>query len=116
MHHPTICNILIIVEDYFMLVGDNSQYKIEPIINKDNDSLGILMSRKLLNGYLYIEIKGTNRDSDEIKFSYLENINPNSYLKSIEIECSNYNSDTARNAVRTILMLDKNQTKQKLLC
>jgi hypothetical protein len=107
---------MIIIEDYFMLLGDDSEYKIKPIISTENNSLGILMSRKLLNGYLYIEIKGANRDSDELTLNYLQDVNANSYLESITIECSNYNSDTARNAVRTILMIDKNSTKQKSLC
>jgi hypothetical protein len=38
------------------------------------------------------------------------------YLKSIELECSDYSSDTVREAVRAILILDKNSIKQKSLC
>jgi hypothetical protein len=120
MHHPDICNIILIIEDYFMLVDDKqSQCQIESIIDtddEDNQNLGVKISRKLLNGYLYIDIMGEDRDSDQIKFNYLQDLTANNYLKSIEIECSDYSSDTVRAAVRAILILDKNPIKQKSSC
>jgi hypothetical protein len=120
MHHPSICDIMLIIEDYFILVDDkDSRCQIESIIDtddEDNHKLGIKISRRLLNGYLYIEIKGEDRDSDELTFNYLQDLTADMYLKSIELECSDYSSDTVREAVRAILILDKNSIKQKSLC
>jgi hypothetical protein len=120
MHHPDICNILLIVEDYFLLIDDNdSTSYIKPIIDNsedDNPTLGIKISRKLLNGYLHILIWGENRDSDKVIFSYSSELKISQYLESIEIECSDYSTDRARNAIRDILKLDKNVNKQQSSC
>lgn len=109
-----------IVEDYFMLTNDkDSRCQIESIedTGEDNDpAIGIKISRKLSNGYMYVEIRGEDRDNDTVTFNYLQDLNSNRYLESIEIECSDYSSDAVRSAVRNILTLDKNSAKQKSFC
>jgi hypothetical protein len=120
MHHPSLCEIMLIIDDYFILVDDKgSRCQIESIVDtddEDNHILGIKISRKLLNGYLYIEIKGEDRDSDELTFNYLQDLTADSYLHSIGIECSDYCFDAVREAVRSILIIDKKSIKQKSLC
>jgi hypothetical protein len=120
MHHPDICNILLIVDDYFLLIDDkNSTCQIKPIVDNSEDDepkLGIKISRKLLNGYLHTLIWGENQDSDNVIFSYSSELNSNQYLESIEIECSDYCIDSVRNAVRDLLKLDKKSAQQKTSC
>jgi hypothetical protein len=109
-----------IVEDYFMLTTDkDSRCQIESIedTNEDNyPALGIKISRKLSNGYMYVEIRGEGQDDDTVTFNYLQDLNSPRYLESIEIESSDYSSDRVRSAVRSILTLDKNSAKQKSFC
>jgi hypothetical protein len=120
MHHPDICDILLIVDDYFLLIEDkNSVCQIKPIVDNsedDNHKLGIKISRKLLNGYLHTLIWGEGQDSDNVVFSYSSELNSNQYVESIEIESRDYCRDTVRNAVRDILKLDKKSLEQKSSC
>jgi hypothetical protein len=117
MHHPDVCNILLVIQDYFLLLDNNdSKCQLEPIIDDsddDNRVFGIKISRKLVNGYIHALIFGEDRDSDRVIFHYSSDLNSDRYLESIEIECSDYSTDTVRDAVRTLLKLDKNATKQK---
>jgi hypothetical protein len=117
MHHPDICNIMLIIEDYFMLVDDkDSRCQIKSIvdqIDEDNCLLGIQITRKLLNGYMCIDIIGEGRDDDTVTFNYLKDFNSSNYIESIEIECSDYSSEAVRTSVRNILKLDKALIKPK---
>jgi hypothetical protein len=120
MHHPTICSLLSLVDDYFLLIdGNDSTCHLKPIIDNtegNNLNVGIKISRKLLNGYLHTLIAGDGRDSDKVIFSYSSDINTSECLESIEIECSDYSTDRARDAIRDILKLDKNVSKQQSSC
>jgi hypothetical protein len=120
MHHPDICNIMLIIEDYFILIDDKSpKCQIESISDPNEDNhpaLGIKISRKLSNGHMYIEIRGEGQDDDTVTFNYLQDLNNDRYLESIEVECSDYSTETVRHAVRTILKLDKNAAKPKSFC
>jgi hypothetical protein len=117
MHHPDICNIMLIIEDYFLLVDDkDSRCQIQSIVNaidEDNYTLGIRISRKLLNGYISIDIFGEGKDDDTVTFNYLKDMNDSTYLKSIEIECSDYCAEAVRTNVRNILIIDKTSAKNK---
>jgi hypothetical protein len=120
MHHPDICKIILTIEDYFLLLEDNRpKCQIDAIIDNsddDNPVLGIKVSRKLVNGYIHFLVWDEDRDSDRVVFNYSSELNSNAYLESIEIECSDYSTDTVRDTVRTILMLDKNAQKLKAFC
>jgi hypothetical protein len=119
MHHPEICQIMLVIEDYFLLVDNNDPtYQIEPVTNKVGDSInsiGIVIKRKLLNGYVYIEIKGDNRDDNTVKISYSLTDNNNEYLKSIGINSYGYTIDQIRDAMRTIFILDKDPIKDEAI-
>jgi transcription antitermination factor NusG len=111
---------MLIIEDYFMLIDDKAlRCQIESIEHNNNDGdriLGVKISRKLLNGYIYIEIRGEGQDDDTVTFNYLQDLNSDRYYHSIEVECSDYSTDTVRDAVRSILKLDKDAIKQEALC
>ena len=115
MHHAEICIITKIIEDYFLLVdGNHPKYELIPITQQIDNviySVGVIIKRKLLNGYLYIEVKGENEDSNDSTFSYSLSDNNDNYLESIEITYGGYFSENVRNAVRRILILDKEQSK-----
>jgi hypothetical protein len=115
MHHPEICLITQLIEDYFLLIdGDTPKYELIPItqiIDNIIYSIGIIIKRKLFNGYLYIEIKGENRDDNESTFSYSLSENNDNYVESIQIRYGGDFSDNVRNAIRRILTIDKEQSK-----
>ncbi len=109
-----------VIEDYFLLIDNNNPlYQIEPITERvDNsiESIGLRIKRKLLNGYLYIEIKGANRDDNEATFLYsLSPLNDN-YLESIDMPFGGYWDDNVRDIVRTIFIIDKNPSQYKTKC
>jgi hypothetical protein len=115
MHHPDICKIMLVIEDYFLLVSsDNSTYQIEPInsnldeSNSCDKSIGIRIKRKLLNGFVFIEVRGEGKDDDTVKLYYSSGTSHNDYLECIEIDSRSYCTDQVRNSMRTILTLDKN--------
>jgi hypothetical protein len=115
MHHPEICLITQIIEDYFLLVDDSDpKYELIPITQKIDDiiySIGVTIKRKLLNGYVNIEIKGQKQDDNAVTFLYSLSENNDKYLESIELDgCGDF-VDKIRNAVRRILILDKEQSK-----
>jgi hypothetical protein len=118
MHHPDICNIMLIIEDYFMLVDDkDSRCEIKSIveeIDEDNCILGIQITRKLLNGYMSIDILGQGQDDDTVTFNYLKDLNSSNCLQSIEIECCDYSAEAVRTSVRDILRLDKTSKNSPL--
>jgi hypothetical protein len=115
MHHPDICNIMLIIEDYFLLIDDkDSRCQIQSVVttdDQDNETLGIKISRKLSNGYMIIDICGEGRDDDTVSFNYKQDLTSHTYRESIEVECCDYSTDTVRAAVREILILDKQSTQ-----
>jgi hypothetical protein len=120
MHHPDICNIMLIIEDYFLLVDDkDSRCEIQSVVNaidEDNYTLGIRINRKLLNGYISVDICGEGEDDDTVIFNYFKDmISPDSRSKSIEIqiEGSDYCSETVRKTIRNILVMDKASIKSQ---
>jgi hypothetical protein len=120
MHHPDICNIMLIIEDYFLLVDDkDSRCEIKSIVNavdEDNYTLGLRISRKLLNGYMFIYICGEDEDDNSVTFNYLKDLtNPDRCSEAINIECSDYSSESIRTTVRNILILDKASIKQNAI-
>jgi hypothetical protein len=117
MHHPEICLITQIIEDYFLLVdGDSPKYELIPITQKiDNSiySIGVIIKRKLLNGYVYIQIKGQKEDDNATTFSYSLSPNNDEYLESIETDGYGDLEDKIRDVMRAVFILDKNQTNNK---
>jgi hypothetical protein len=117
MHHPDICDILLIIQDYFILSTDTSSTcQIQAIVDDSDEhepKRGIKISRTLLNGYLHATIWELNRDNDTVTFFYAKDLSSVEYLESIEVECRDYSHDTVRAAVRNILTFDKNATKHK---
>ena len=112
MHHPDICNIMLIIEDYFLLVDDNEpEYQLEPMFNASSSNSsrwGIKIKRQLVNGYIHLEIYGEGKDDDTLLLKYYEHEITDKPKQAIRIESNFYCSDAVRNAVRTILTLDKN--------
>jgi hypothetical protein len=117
MHHPEICLIMQVIEDYLLLVSsDDPIYYIEPITNRvDNsiNSIGITIKRKLLNGYVYIEIRGEKEDDNTATFSYSSLPDNDEYLESIRTDSCRSLDNNVRDIMRTIFMIDKDPSQHK---
>jgi hypothetical protein len=114
MHHPDICEILLTIDDYFILLDSNLKCEIEPYIDEsdeDEPQRGVTIRRKLLNGYIEAKICGIGEDDDTVIFNYISNFESLKLVKSIEIECSDYSVNEVRSAVRTILRIDKESSQ-----
>lgn len=111
MHHPDICQILLIINDYFLLSDNEREPAQIDIIVGDpanhRSQRGISITQVLSNGRLKIYIYGANKDSDEITFKYIaDSADEDESGETIEIECGAY-ADNIRDAVRTVLKLDR---------
>lgn len=113
MHHPDICNIILTIEDYFILTDDNQPiYTIEPIkFNREErkPTLGIRIIRKLYNGYLKAEINELGKDDNTVIFTYSKDLNNDDYIDRVKIEFRDYSTEEIRTTVRNMLIMDKNQ-------
>ncbi len=112
MHHPDICNIMLIIDDYFLLLdNDKPAYQLEPVFNNSNPNIpvfGIKIKRQLLNGCIHAEIYGQDEDDNTLALRYYLDESNNKPKKSITIENKMFYDKALRDAVRTILTLDKN--------
>jgi hypothetical protein len=120
MHHPEICLIMQVIEDYFLLTGSEDPiYQIEPITHRvDNciNSIGVRLKRKLVNGYVYIQIRGEKQDDNTATFSYSLSPNNDEYLESIRTDSSKYLDDDVRDIMRAIFIIDKDPSQHKPKC
>jgi hypothetical protein len=120
MHHPDICNIMLIIDDYFILVDNsNPNYSIKSLVNASQSGcriLGVNIYRELLNGYIHADIFGEGKDDDTITFKYYSKANADKPTKCIAINDNTFSDYAIRDAVRTILKLDKTSMLEEACC
>jgi hypothetical protein len=120
MHHPDICHIMLVIDDYFILVDDsNPNYSIKSLVNDSQNGcrvLGVNISRQLLNGYIHADIFGEGKDDDTITFKYYSKTNADKPIKCIGINDKEFSDYYIRDAVRTILKLDKISMLEEVCC
>jgi hypothetical protein len=113
MHHPDICDILLTIQD-FLLFSDN-QFNCEIIPQayyNDVNGYGlriqqVCIRRKLYAGWLEVVIHGFDKDSNLNSCEYLTCLEPRTCARSIEIETDDYSIDRVKDAIREILIMDK---------
>jgi hypothetical protein len=120
MHHPDIYDILSIVEDYFLLSDSEFKCKIEPIIytkpyNRDNpdedvrERKGLKIIRQLNQGRIEINIFGIGKDHDCMDFQYFTDEQPIQPIETIDTSSMGYHIESARAAIRKIVILDRDR-------
>jgi hypothetical protein len=118
MHHPDIYDILAIVEDYFIMTDSEFRCKIEPVIyskpydrDKPDEDLrerrGLKISRQLNNGRIEINIFGLGKDYDCMDCQYFTDGQSITPIKIIDNSAANYSVETTRDAIRKIIILDR---------
>jgi hypothetical protein len=120
MHHPDICDVLLSIQDFMLLVDDRTNCEIIPQPTYCNDLAKepvyvkqICIRRKLSFGWLEIIIQGLGSDSNLISCEYLTGLEPRLCIESTEILWKHYSIDRVRDAIREILILDKKSTIEK---
>ena len=116
MHHPAFCNIVSTINDYFMLVDDNSKCEIEEYIDESNEyepQYGVVIKRKLSKGWINVVVIGAGEDDDTVEFNYVADSQSEKVIDSILIEDNDYSREAIRDAIRCILRQDKNASKNK---
>jgi hypothetical protein len=111
MHHPEIGQIILVLDDYFILSGvERKTAEIKVLKKISNDRLcscGILIKQPLFNGYLEIYITSPKEDGNEITFNYFDNSNNlNEPQWTKEVGCGNY-AENIRDVYREILIIDR---------
>ena len=109
-----------VIEDYLLLGGsDDPIYQLEPITHRvDNsiNSIGVMIKRKLVNGYVYIQIRGEQQDDNTATFSYSLSPNNDEHLESIRTDRSKCLDVNVRDIMRTIFIIDKDPSQHKTKC
>lgn len=114
MHHPDICDILLIIQDFMLIADDRSNCEIIPSPCQHTGRQGnivrvrqIHVRRKLSSGWLEFLIHGLDKDSDLITLEYLTSLEPRTCIKTIEIDSNKYFIGLVQDAIREIIILDK---------
>ncbi len=113
MHHPDICDILLTIQDFFLLSDDRSNCELIPKPYY-NDSNGydlhiqqLCLRRKLVSGWLEIVIHGFDKNSNLASCEYLTSLEPRICTITIEIDTEKYSILRVKDAIREILIMDK---------
>ena len=120
MHHPDICDILLAIEDFLLLVDDSSYCEIIPQHCYGGDGYSdqvlfrqICIRRRLAVGWLDAIIRGLGEDDNTISFEYLSRLEPRSIHRIVTIKCDDYTIELVRDAIREILIVDKKAATEK---
>ena len=111
MHHPDICQILLTLDDYFIL-SDSERHtaQIYTLIENSKDRpyrQGIKIKQDLFNGYMEIDIISENKDNNELIFHYfLHNSSLKDPQETFKVDCGDY-TENIRRVFRKILAIDK---------
>ena len=119
MHHPDIHDILITIQDFLLLAGDESRCEIVPesaYVNHEYYSdkqrvRGFYILRKLSLGWLKVKVMNFEEDENTVTFEYVSTPEQNKAAKTIEIKAEDYSVDRVQDAVREILIMDKKAAK-----
>jgi hypothetical protein len=119
MHHPDLHDILITIQDFLLLAGDQSHSEIVPesaYVNHEYYSdkqraRGFYVLRKLSLGWLKVKVMNVEEDENTVYFEYLSAPEQNKAVKTIEIKSDDYSIDRVQDAVREILIMDRKATK-----
>jgi hypothetical protein len=117
MHHPDIADIILTIDDYFLLAdSSNSKCQIQSISDGRDEHQpkhGIKISRQLKCGSILAYIWAMNEDDDTVIFQYSRNSTSGTWTTDFEIESSDYSKDSVRSVVRTIIKLDKEEAEKQ---
>jgi hypothetical protein len=119
MHHPDIHDILITIQDFLLLAGDESRCEIVPESSYVNHEYysdkqrakGFYILRKLSLGWLKAKVIDLEEDQNNVSFEYLSTPEQNKSVKTIEIKGDDYSIDRVQDAVREIVIMDKKAMK-----
>jgi hypothetical protein len=117
MHHPDIADIILTIDDYFLLsdVGD-SKCQVESISDDSDEHQpkhGIKISRQLKAGSIVANIWDMNQDDDSVMFQHSRTSSSGTWTTDFEIECSDYSKESVRLVVRKIMKLDKESASNR---
>jgi hypothetical protein len=120
MHHPDICDILLVIQDFLLLSENYFNYEIIPQHFYGHQGYNnqvifgqMRIRRKLSVGWIEFTIKGLE-DDNTIIFEYLSGLEPRKTIKTFEIKDNDYSIIRVRDAVREILIMDKNPKASSL--
>ncbi len=118
MHHPDIHDILVTIQDFLLLAGDESSCQIIPDSHYFEDEYenkqrarGFYILRKLSLGWLKVKVMDQYDDENTMTIEYLSTPEQSKAVKTIEINGDDYSIDLVQNAVREIVIMDKKAMK-----
>ena len=112
MHHPEICKIVQILDDYFLISLPNSSSTIKGKKSSWGNEHSVFISRELKNGRLEIEIKGEDKDDDDTKITYYQQGSSNDWDKVVEIRSDEFTLEAVQAGIRATVLHDANPPKE----
>jgi hypothetical protein len=106
MHHPDICNVVRIIDDYFLIAFPDSSSTIKGKKLDWGSEDSLVISRELRNGRLDIQIDGEDKDDDSINVVYYQQGSTNVYDKKLEIGSDDFTLTKLRKAIRELVIYD----------
>jgi hypothetical protein len=117
MHHPDIADIILTIDDYFLLTDSkDSKCQVEAISdNRDEHQPkhGIKISRQLKVGSIVASVWDMDRDNDTVVFQHARTSSSGTWTTDFEIKCSDYSEESVRTVVRKIMKLDKEEAEKQ---
>jgi hypothetical protein len=106
MHHPEICNIVRILDDYFLLLDPESRCTIQGRKSDRGSEDSVFVRRDLKNGYLEVEMNGEDKDDDSVLVRYYRSGSQNSWDLYESVSDDDFNLGAVRKAIRKIVLFD----------
>jgi hypothetical protein len=106
MHHPDICNVVRIIDDYFLIAFPDSSSTIKGKKLDWGSEDSLVISRELRNGRLEIQIDGEDKDDDSINVVYYQQGSTNVFDKKLEIGSDDFTLTKLRKAIRELVIYD----------
>lgn len=107
MHHPEISKIVSILDDYFLISSPNSSSTIKGKKSDWGNENSVFISRKLINGTLELEIKGEDRDDNDMNITYYLDNSSKSYDNRVEIR-GEFSLESIQSGIRASVIYDAN--------
>jgi hypothetical protein len=106
MHHPEICNIVRILDDYFLLLDPESRCTIQGRKADGGNDDSVFIRRDLKNGYLEVEIDGNDKDDDRVQIRYYRSGSQRQWDLRESVSDDNFSLGAVRKVVRQVVLFD----------
>jgi hypothetical protein len=108
MHHTEMSNVVRILDDYFLISMPNSSSTIKGKKLDWGSEDSLVICRELTNGRLEIQVKGEDKDDNDLYVIYYQKGSKKMFDKRLEISDADFSLQIVRKAIRDVVLYDLN--------